>query len=103
MNVDCTTTAEDGDFQVNVVTTLCPFLRGDDTCGSVRHPSYEVEDETKFCSSGCLTHISALVSAINNRGNIDSNADIVIFRDVSNAILRQYCSLCRSGCTVPDK
>ncbi len=103
MNVDCSSKSEDMDSKTMVVTTLCPFLRKDDVCGSLRHPSYEVENKEKFCSSECLPHISVLTDALNNRGHLEFQTDVIIFRDVSNVILRQYCALCRPGCAVPEK
>lgn len=103
MNIDCSSPSEDFDSKTNVVTTLCPFLRGDDACGKLRHPSYEVENTEKFCSSECAAHVSALMEAVNHRGNLERQAEVIIFRDVSNVILRQFCVSCRSGCYVPSK
>ena len=100
MTIDCSTTAEDSDATFNVVTTLCPFLRSESPCGRIRHPSYEIEDETAVCSADCRPHINNLIRALPNRGSLSQKNEGIIFRDVVNAILHQYCSICRTGCVL---
>jgi hypothetical protein len=98
MTVDCTSPSEDGDANFNIVTTLCPFLRSEGSCGRLRHPTYEVADEEAICSTQCRPHINDLIRALPNRQSLSHKHEGVIFRDVVNEILRQYCSICRTGC-----
>lgn len=100
MTIDCSSTADDSDATFNVVTTLCPFLRSNGPCGRIRHPSYEIEDESAVCSSQCRPHINALIQALPNRGSLSHKNEGIIFRDVVNSILHQYCSICRTGCVL---
>lgn len=99
--VDCTSTSEDSDFKINIVTTLCPFLRKDGPCGQLRHPSYVAENEKLFCSQECLPHIDALVKALPHRSSLTRTHESSIFRGVSDSILSQYCVDCREGCFLP--
>ncbi len=98
MTIDCTSPAEDGDANFTIVTTLCPFVRAQGPCGRLRHPTYEIEDEEAICSAQCRPHINDLIRALPNRQSLSHKYEGVIFRDVVNEILRQYCSICRTGC-----
>ena len=99
--VDCTSPSEDADFKVNIVTTLCPFLRSDGPCGPVRHPSYEAEDEKLFCSAECLPHIDSLLKALPRRNILAHKHEAAVFRSVGVSLISQYCVDCRSGCYLP--
>lgn len=101
ITVDCTTMSEDDDFQVNIVTTLCPFLRNDGPCGQLRHPSYVAEDSSAFCSAECFPHINMVSKAIPNRHVLIHKHETSVFRSVANSILAQYCVECRPGCLLP--
>jgi hypothetical protein len=98
MTIDCSTRADDADAKFNIVTTLCPILRPESPCGRIRHPSYEIEDEEAVCSANCRPHINDLIRALPNRGTLSHKHEGVIFRDVVNSIIHQYCSICRTGC-----
>jgi len=98
MTIDCSSRADDADAKFNIVTTLCPFLRPESPCGRIRHPSYEIEDEEAVCSANCRPHINDLIRALPNRGTLSHKHEGVIFRDVVNSIIHQYCSICRTGC-----
>lgn len=101
LSVDCTSATEDNDFKVNIVTTLCPFLRSDGPCGQLRHPSYVAEDDKMFCSAECLPHIDAMLQAMPRRSSLSHKHESAVFGAVSTAIISQYCVDCRAGCYLP--
>jgi hypothetical protein len=101
MDIDCSTNEFDDDHHVTIVTTLCPFLRGDSPCGLVRHPSYVFESSKKLCSNDCLPHINSVINGMTNREKIKESKERTIFRDIGNHIIQQYCHECRDGCSAP--
>ena len=102
LEIDCNNRADDLDWKVNIVTTLCPFLRDDDdSCGLVRHSSYTVMDPKKLCSKECSKNIDAIMSALPMRRKLTRQPgrefEASIFRAIVNSILLQYASACRVG------
>jgi hypothetical protein len=102
LEIDCNHKSDDFDWKVNIVTTLCPFLRDDDeSCGTVRHSSYTVTDRKKLCSPECAKNIDAIMSALPMRKRLTRKTgrhfEASIFRAIVNSILLQYASACRVG------
>lgn len=97
MMIDCSTEAEDLDWEVNIVTTLCPFLREDGPCGQFRHPSYQMENANKFCSNECRPFVNAIIHALDHRGRLEVRSEATILRGVANGLLLQYAAACRIG------
>jgi hypothetical protein len=97
ITIDCQTTAEDMDSNINIVTTLCPFLRENSPCGQMRRPSYELVETKKLCSKECATHVNALMNSLRNRGKIPKPEDQEVFRAIVDGILLQYAGACRIG------
>ena len=97
MMIDCSTEAEDLDWEVNIATTLCPFLRKDGPCGQFRHPSYQMESADKFCSNKCRPFVNAIIHALDHRGRLEVRSEATILRGVTNGLLLQYAAACRIG------
>lgn len=102
LEVDCRNKEEDFDWQVNIVTTLCPFLRDDDdSCGLYRHSSFAAVNPTKLCSKECTNNIDAIMSALSMRKFLALHPtrkyEASIFSAIVNSILLQYASQCRVG------
>ena len=102
LEIDCNDRTADHDAKLNIVTTLCPFLRDEDgPCGVVRHSSYTVVDSVKLCSEECVQNIDAIMTALPRRKYLARKAnrkhEASIFRAIVNTILLQYASECRVG------
>ena len=102
LEIDCRDRGEDFDWKVNIVTTLCPFLRDDDdSCGLYRHSSFAAVNPTKLCSDECTKNIDAIMSALPMRKFLALHPtrkyEASIFRAIVNSILLQYASQCRVG------
>lgn len=102
LEIDCRDKGEDFDWKVNIVTTLCPFLRDDDdSCGLYRHSSFAAVNPTKLCSKECKKNIDAIMSALSMRKFLALHPtrkyEASIFSAIVNSILLQYASQCRVG------
>jgi hypothetical protein len=103
LEVDCRNRQDDNDSKVNIVTTLCPFLRDDDEeCGSFRHASFTAMEPEKLCSEACRKNIDGLMTALPNRKHLARSEEkrrleAPIFNAIVNSILIQYASQCRVG------
>lgn len=97
--VNCNNPQDDSDYKVNLVTTLCPFLRSGETspCGAIRRASYQFDDDKKLCSSDCTPHLNALLEAYRRRDHLSHRHEIAVFRDIANQIILQYAGICRLG------
>jgi hypothetical protein len=102
LQIDCREKEQDLDWQVNIVTTLCPFLRDDDdSCGLYRHSSFAAVNPTKLCSKECAKNIDAIMSALPMRKFLalhpTQKYEASIFSAIVNSILLQYAGQCRVG------
>ena len=97
--VNCNNKQDDSDYKVNLVTTLCPFLRSDasNPCGTIRRASYQFDDGKKLCSSHCAPHLNAVLEALRRRENLIHRHDMAVFRDIANQFLLQFAGICRLG------
>ena len=97
--VNCNNKQDDSDYKVNLVTTLCPFLRSDadNACGTIRRASYQFDDGKKLCSSDCAPHLNAVLEALRRRENLIHRHDMAVFRDIANQFLLQFAGICRLG------
>jgi len=97
--LNCNNPKNDLDYKVNLVTTLCPFIRSSDNspCGTVRKASYQFDDQKKLCSKECLPHLNAVLEALRRKESLTHGHELAVFRDISNHILLQYAGLCRLG------
>jgi hypothetical protein len=107
LEIDCNDPKADLDPKLNIVTTLCPFLRDEEgACGAVRHSSFTVVDTVKLCSEECAKNIDAIMTALPRRKYLqrrpDRKHEASIFRAIVNTILLQYASECRVGTWLPN-